>query len=191
MSIKQKWNDRYRSASSEPVQAARVLRENLYLLPDSGEALDLACGRGGNAYELARQDLQVQAWDISDVVIAELKKNANEQGIPIEALVRDVEIHPPAKNSFDIIVVSYYLERKIIPDLVAALKPGGLIFYQTFSQEKVSDRGPQRKEFRLARQELLHLFSDLELIFYREDGLFGDTNAGVRDETMFVGARTK
>jgi hypothetical protein len=74
----------------------------------------------------------------------------------------------------------------ILPALIQALKPGGLIFYQTFTRQRVSDRGPQCAEFRLAEQELLQLFSGLQILFYREEGCVGDVQKGFRDEAMLV-----
>jgi len=188
MSLKEKWNERYRTATDER-QAARVLKENLHLLPESGRALDFACGFGGNAILLAQQDLKVDAWDISDVAIAALQDVALERQLSIQAEVRDVEENPPATETFDVIVVSYFLDRDIIPALMQALKPGGLIFYQTFTRQRVSDRGPQRAEFRLADQELLQLFSDLQIMFYREEGCVGDVQEGFRDEAMLIGRK--
>jgi len=189
MRTKDKWNDRYKSANETPVQAAMVLRENLHLLPRTGVALDLACGRGGNALLLAQQGLQVVAWDISDVVIDTVKQQAARLSVPITAEVRDVETSPPAVKQFDVIVVSYFLDRNSVQALTDALKSGGLIFYQTFSRERVSDRGPQRDEFRLGKQELLQLFAGLEVVVYREEGLLGDTHAGYRDEALFIGRK--
>jgi tellurite methyltransferase len=75
MSIKEKWNARYRAAIGER-QASRVLKENLHLLPCNGRALDLACGSGGNAILLAQQGLKVDAWDIADVPVAALQELA-------------------------------------------------------------------------------------------------------------------
>jgi 2-polyprenyl-3-methyl-5-hydroxy-6-metoxy-1,4-benzoquinol methylase len=188
MSIKTKWNERYRVATGEQ-QAARVLKENLHLLPDSGRALDLACGLGGNAILLAQQGLQVDAWDIADVPIAALQDAALKRQLSLQAEVRDVEADPPALETFDVIVVSYFLDRDIVPALIQALKPGGLIYYQTFSRQRVSDRGPQRAEFRLADQELLQLFSGLQVLFYREEGCVGNVQQGFRDEAMFIGRK--
>ena len=188
MNSKEKWNDRYRAATGER-QAARVLQENLHLLPRKGRALDLACGLGGNAILLAEQGLQVAAWDIADFPIAALHAVAIERQLPIRAEVRDAEANPPAPDTFDVIVVSYFLERDIIPALVQALKPGGLIYYQTFIRQCVSDRGPKREEFRLADQELLHLFSGLQILLYREEGCVGDVQKGFRDEAMLVGRK--
>jgi hypothetical protein len=103
--------------------------------------------------------------------------------------VRDVEANPPGRESFDVIVVSYFLARDLIPALVQALRPGGLVFYQTFTRQRVSDRGPQQAQFRLAEQELLRLFAGLQVLFYREEGCVGDLEQGLRDEAMFIGRR--
>jgi tellurite methyltransferase len=186
--IKDKWNERYKSATHEP-QAARVLSEFLHLLPSSGYALDLACGRGANAVLLAQQGLQVDAWDIANIPIADLQKLAHEKQLNIHAKVRDVETHPPEPNTFDIIVVSYFLNRDIIPSLIQALKSGGLIYYQTFTQQHVSERGPRCAEYRLAEQELLQLFTGLQVLLYHEEGRVGDIQKGFRDEAMFIGRK--
>jgi tellurite methyltransferase len=188
MSLKEKWNARYRAATGER-QASRVLKENLHLLPCNGRALDLACGSGGNAILLAQQGLKVDAWDIADVPVAALQELALRQQLSIQAEVRDVEANPPGPETFDVITVSYFLDRDSIPALIQALKPGGLIYYQTFTRQRVSDRGPQREEFRLADQELLHLFSGLQVLLYREEGCVGDVQQGFRDEAMLVGMK--
>jgi len=188
MDIKEKWNERY-SAAQDELHAAQVLRENLHLLPERGRALDLACGLGANAILLAKQGLQVDAWDIADVAVASLQETVRKQQLSIQAEVRDVETYPPDPGTFDVIVVSYFLARGIIPALIQALKPGGLIYYQTFTQQRVSDRGPQQMEFRLAEQELLQLFSGLQVVFYREEGRIGDLHKGCRDEAMYIGRK--
>lgn len=188
VNTKTKWNDRYRAATGEP-QASRVLKENLHLLPDQGRALDLACGLGGNAMLLAQQGLHVDAWDIADVPVSALQDIALKRQLSIQAELRDVETHPPEPETFDVIVVSYFLQRDIVAEMIDAVKAGGLIYYQTFTRQRVSDRGPQRAEFRLADQELLHLFSSMQLVFYREEGLIGDVHEGFRDEAMFIGRK--
>jgi len=190
MDIKEKWNERY-SAAQDELHAAQVLRENLHLLPEKGRALDLACGLGANAILLAKQGLQVEAWDIADVAVASLQQTALRRQLSIQAEVRDVETYPPDPGTFDVIVVSYFLARGIIPALIQALGPGGLIYYQTFTQQRVSDRGPQQTKFRLAEQELLQLFSGLQVVFYREEGRIGDVRKGCRDEAMYIGRKTE
>ena len=188
MSSKTKWNERYRAATGEP-NAAAVLKENLHLLPVRGLALDMACGLGANAILLAQQGLEVEAWDIADVAVATLQDIALKQQLAIQARVRDVEAQPPEAATFDVIVVSYFLDRDIIPALLLALKPDGLIYYQTFTRQRVSERGPQQAKYRLADQELLQLFSGLQVLFYREEGRTGDLHRGFRDEAMLIGRK--
>ncbi len=188
MSKKDQWNERYQHADALP-QAARVLLDNLHLLPTEGRALDLACGRGGNAMQLAEYGLQVDAWDISDVAISDLSTMAATRSLAISTQVRDVEANPPDKQTYDVIVVSYFLERSLFPILIDSLKKGGLIFYQTFIQNCVSERGPRTPTYRLADQELLQLLPGFKLLVYREEGVTGDLTQGFRDEVLYVGMK--
>jgi len=68
-----------------------------------------------------------------------------------------------------VIVVSRFLDRGLCPALAHALKPGGLLFYQTYTID--SSEGPGNPAYRLQRNELLRLFPDLQVIFYREEGI--------------------
>ncbi len=167
-------------------EPALVLSEFQHLLPSSGEALDLACGLGGNALLLAALGLKTYAWDISPVAIEGLKREAQSRGLDVEAEVRDVTAKPPEPASFDVIVVSRFLERKHVPSLVQALRAGGLIYYQTFTAARVSDTGPKNPEYRLADNELLTLFASLRLLVYREEALAGNVSKGLRGEAMLV-----
>jgi len=187
--LEQKWNLRY--ADSDPADASpcAVLEQFAHLLPPDGTALDLACGLGGNASFLAERGLVTKAWDRSPVAIGKLRAHAEGHGLPLRAEVRDVERDPPDPDAFDVIVVSYFLDRALAPSLAAALRPGGLLFYQTWTREAVDDRGPGNPDFRLAPNELLRLFPGLRLIAYREEGLFGNPAEGLRNESWLVAAR--
>jgi len=182
-----RWDTIYsRADAAEATEPAAVLRENAHLLPAQGRALDLACGRGGNALFLAARGLDTSAWDISAVVIGALAEHARRAGLPLEARVRDVVAEPPAPGSFDVIVVSRFLDRSIAPAIAAALRPGGLLFYQTFIAEAASGAGPRNPAYRLGRNELLRLFPALHVLVYREEGRTGDLSQGLRDEALLV-----
>lgn len=181
------WDARYRDRPDEWPQAAQVLRDNKHLLPTAGDALDLACGMGGNALLLADAGLRVRAWDLSPVGIESLQ-NRHVAG-QLVAEVRDVCAAPPVPNSFDVIVISYFLERRLFAALTDALRPGGLLFYQTFIRDKAQAVGPGNPEFLLADNELLAGFGALRVLVYREEGRTGDVAHGFRNEAMFVGQR--
>jgi tellurite methyltransferase len=181
-----KWNRRYASIEITTIQPARVLVENTHLLPKVGCALDLACGLGANARLLAKQGLDTVAWDFSTVAISKLSAYAGQVGLPLHAEVRDVELNPPPERSFDVIVVVHFLERRLAPDLITALRPEGLLFYQTWVREAVDKAGPDNPDYRLASNELLSMFSPLRVLVYREEGTVGDTRRGFRNEAMLV-----
>ena len=183
--LRVRWDKRHQEAEGIG-NPAKVLLENLHLLPSQGDALDLACGRGANALLLAEAGLRVQAWDLSSVAIERLQKEVDSRGLDIQAETRDVIAHPPLAESYDLILVSHFLDRALAPRIIEALRPGGLLFYQTFSQVAVSDRGPDNPAFRLADNELLELFRPLRVRVYREEGRLGDISKGWRDIAMLV-----
>ncbi len=183
-----RWDARHRQADdNNRPQACAVLREYRHLLPATGQAVDIACGRGGNALLLAASGLTASAWDYSGVAIGKLRRHAEQLGLPLSTEVRDVTAQPPPQAAFDIIVVCHFLERDLAQPLVAALKPGGLLFYQTFIMDKVTDHGPSNPDYRLAPNELLTLFADLRVVYYREEGRLGNTDQGFRDRAQFIG----
>lgn len=183
------WDQRYaellQGSGSPPVQPMEVLAQYRYLLPSRGRALDMACGLGGNARLLLQQGLQVTAWDLSAVAIAALR----DSGLEMELAVRDLRSDPPTAASFDVICVGHFLERGLCPAIEAALRPGGLLFYQSWCQDKVSTAGPTSPHFLLATNELLRLFPNLTLRIYREEGQVGDGAQGFRGRAMMVAQR--
>ncbi len=205
---REKWDGRYREAAG-PGEPARVLLDFAHLLPSAGRALDLACGLGANAFCLAERGLEAHAWDASPVAVERLVREAEERGVMVRALVRDVVAAPPAPASFDVIVVAHFLERALAPALVRALRPGGLLYYQTWTRTRVDEIGPRDDAYRLEDGELLRMFAagavgitpdhadrgaassaaGLQVLAYREEGRVGDLTRGFRNQAMLVGRR--
>ncbi|WP_198263632.1 class I SAM-dependent methyltransferase [sulfur-oxidizing endosymbiont of Gigantopelta aegis] len=192
--IRKKWNERYEQVYA-PNQVIDVLELNGHLLPKQGKSLDLACGLGGNALRLAELGLESHAWDISDAAVEKVQEFARERHLTIATRQCDIsqyDVQQTLHNEgFDVIVVGHFLLRGVIPSLISALKPGGLIFYQTFIEEQIDSEqpirsGPTNKSFRLKKNELLQLFPGLTLRYYREDGILGNQDKGVRNEALLV-----
>lgn len=188
LTIQKKWDSIYQKKTSSPIKPSFVLAHYSHLLPKHGLALDLACGQGGNSFLLAEHGLQVDAWDISPVAINQIKKRQQKHQ-RISANVVDINSRKIPPQSYDVIVVSRFLERSLIPDLIHALKIDGLMFYQTFTQEKISGSGPSNPLYLLKKGELLNLFSSLVPIIYHDEGLIGDTEQGIRDEALLIAQR--
>ena len=176
---RKKWDARYRDSHLNANDVAEVLLQNQHRLPTQGSALDLATGLGGNALFLTDKGLEVDAWDISPVAIEKLNSTAQDQGLTLHTQVRDCVDQPPEADSFDLIIVSRFLERELCPAITAALRPQGLLLYQTYTQEKQGSAGPNNLHFLLAKGELLDLFSELETLSFQEG-----------EEALFVGRKS-
>lgn len=189
MTMQEKWDRIYATSSDIEPRAAYVLSEYRHLLPNSGVALDLACGLGGNARLMAGHGLETHAWDISPVAIDKLRQHAQRLGYRVNTKVCNAEEIREAQGLFNVVVVSRFLERDLCDSIMASLRPGGLLFYQTFIREKVSDEGPNNPDFLLQRNELLTLYSSLNLINYREEAGIGDVTKGFRNEALLIAER--
>lgn len=185
----EKWNAIYHAGGHDRAEPVHVLQHYSHLLPVAGYALDLACGTGANAIFLAQHGLRTAAWDISTQAILRLQEKAAGEKCALETRVCDVTAHPPPAETFDVIVVSYFLERTLLPAIINALKKNGLLYYQTFIRERVSDKGPHNEDYRLERNELLRLCQGLHIVLYHEEGRIGDIHTGFRDEAMLIGQR--
>ena len=178
-----KWNECYQEADISTATAATILQQNTHLLPPTGQALDLACGRAGNAQLLSQYGFKVDAFDFSNNVINALKQHKNTA---INPKVWDSETDSLRTDYYDVIVVSYFLQRNLFPNIIKALKTGGLLFYQTWSQQCIDTSGPKNPNFRLQQGELLSLCTGLRIVLYREEGQLGNLEQGNRNEAWLI-----
>ncbi|MDH5378466.1 MAG: class I SAM-dependent methyltransferase [Gammaproteobacteria bacterium] len=188
--LKVKWDKIYSEKTVGEHHASDVLTRNKHLLPMNGSSLDVAAGMGANAIYLAERGFDALAVDISQVAVDRINAYGKEKNISLSARVMNLEKDTLGAELFDVITVAHYLERKIAPMLINALKPNGLLFYQTFTKEKTEGATtPSNPDFLLKENELLQLFSPLQLVYYREEGLLGDWSQGIRNEALFVGRK--
>jgi SAM-dependent methyltransferase len=155
--------------------------QNLDLLPAAGEALDVACGRGRNALALARAGLRVRAVDRDEAALAALRADAQRLGLPIAVEAVDLETAEAdlGREAFDVIAVFKYLHRPLFPVLLRALRPGGLLIYETFIAEQAARGRPTNPLFLLQRGELKRLVAPLEVLRDREGEFDGAMVAAV------------
>lgn len=187
--LREKWNRIYSQDEPGKQAPAPVLAENAFLLPPAGNALDLASGLGANAIFLAEQGLKVTAIDISSTAIEKLKAYADRRQLAIDAKQEAIGPASLPSSAFDVIVIGRFLDRSLKDAIMEALKPSGLLFYQTFTRLKVAAEGPNNPAYLLETNELLDLFSPLQTVFYRENAAIGDIRLGLRNEAQFVGQK--
>lgn len=164
------WDKKYETETyifgKEPVE---FLREHIDILP-KGKALDIAMGEGRNAVFLAKNGHEVDGCDISEIAVKKAREMARENNVTLHAFVADLEHYQLPKDTYDVIACFYYLQRDLIPQMKEALKPGGMIIYETYTIENWERgfEGPKNKDYLLKPNELLDLFKDLKIIYYRE-----------------------
>ena len=71
-----------------------------------------------------------------------------------------------APKQFDAVVVTNYLWRPLLPNLIASLAPGGVLLYETFAIGNETLGRPSRPDFLLKPGELLEVCKDLHVIAY-------------------------
>ncbi|MFQ5720457.1 MAG: rhodanese-like domain-containing protein [Acidobacteriota bacterium] len=151
------------------------------LLPSAGEALDVACGRGRHALLLAATGLRVRAVDRDPHRIVDLGLIARRLGLPVEAEQRDLEEKDAAigEASYDVILGVNYLHRPLFPALCRALRPGGILIWETFTTGAAAGKGPSNPDFLLRPDELHELVSPLTVVRHREGEFEGRHVASV------------
>jgi len=165
---KEKWDNKYEApeyiTGKEPTE---WLKDHSDMLNGKGSALDIASGEGRNAVFAAEKGYRTLAVDISATGIEKAHALANEKGVNIETCVVDLDVWKIKQSAFDLILCFNFLDRRIFPAIKCALKPGGLMFYETFTVDYLQHSSFKR-EWVLEHNELLDAFSELRILYYRE-----------------------
>jgi SAM-dependent methyltransferase len=135
----------------EMIPASPWVRLHMDRIPQSGRVLDLACGSGRHSRLLAAADYSVLAVDRNADALAGL---IGVSGIDTAAYDLEGDHWPLAGMLFSGIVVTNYLWRPRFDDLLALLKPGGVLVYQTFMLGNETYGKPSNPAFLLQPGEL-------------------------------------
>jgi len=181
------WDAKYRDAADQhaTTKPAAIVTEMLPLLP-RGAALDLACGAGRHALLLAKQGYAVTGIDASAAALEIAEIRAHDAGIKahrntslirskapspgsLELVRADLESVTLPREAFDVILCVHYLQRSLFPQMERALRPSGMLVFETFTKANLEfGAGPRNPEFLLESHELRSAFPGLRTIFYRE-----------------------
>ncbi|MFZ6871018.1 class I SAM-dependent methyltransferase [Undibacterium sp. Di27W] len=135
--------------------SAWLRRFHHLLSANAGQVLDLACGTGRNSFYLHTLGLPILALDRDAQSLHALQLEG------IETKTHDLEVGdkgydwPFGESSFSAIIVCNYLHRPLFPHLLASLKPGGILIYETFAAGNENFGKPSNPAFLLRPGELL------------------------------------
>ncbi len=171
--------------------SGRLWQPNLFLMEALGaikrqpslpnappRALDVACGSGRDAVYLAMNGYEVDAIDILPDALQRANDLASRHRVQIRTFQQDLEQQPTLPvGHYDLVVVFRYLQRSLMPALSKALRPGGLLVYETFHERnRETGAKPANPNHLLKTGELTSSFSDLEVLIaddaFERDGRY-------------------
>ncbi|NRA56339.1 MAG: class I SAM-dependent methyltransferase [Gammaproteobacteria bacterium] len=152
--------------------AMPLLSTALPLFKPQANILDLACGSGRNGLQLAAHGFATTLLDRDQVALQHIKSNSPANTLTNCTIVcGDLESANPYQlpvATYDAILVFRYLHRPLMPQIIAALQPGGLIVYETFTHQQAAIGRPRNPNFLLNDQELLQWFEGFTVLHFFE-----------------------
>ena len=145
------------------------------LVPAQARVLDLAAGRGRHALFFAERGHAITAID------RDVSRLPFHPGIePLAADLEDGSEWPFVGRRFGAAVVTNYLHRPLMPALLDAIEPGGLLLYQTFMEGNERFGKPRSPQHLLRDGELLDLVRGTFSVIAYEARLISDPMAMVQ-----------
>jgi SAM-dependent methyltransferase len=163
-----RWNARYRHRLEAPGPPSPFLVEHIEDIRGD-VALDVAAGTGRHALWLARRGLRVHAVDVSEAAARRLAQLASAEHLPVHAIVADIASFPVPAATYDVVINVNFLYRPVLPCLAHALRPHGVLVFETFLTAQAAHGHPKNPAYLLAPGELRACFAEwLQILDYRE-----------------------
>ena len=173
MDPKNKWNLKHKERLNHDGELTPNIRlKNMSDYLKGGSVLDIACGLGANSIFLAQLNYRVQALDISDVAITNLKQRSALMHLNINPFVCDLtklESFHVQENSFDLVIMTYYLDRSIFSYVKSIVKKNGYFFMETYYSTSQNENQGISEKYKLQSNELLKEFGEWKVLYYEEN----------------------
>ncbi|MBU0632466.1 class I SAM-dependent methyltransferase [bacterium] len=159
---KERWNIRH-VEKPMPHYVAPIL-EKYTELANVGMALDVACGIGRNTHYLADLGFIVDAIDLSDYALGQIRED--KKIIKHEV---DLDFYDLQKQKYDLVININYLNRRLLSQIPDALNKDGVVIFETFivAHDK-PEKGSMNPDYLLEPNELIKAFEGFNIIYYEE-----------------------
>ena len=171
------WNERYKGEEylfgTEPNQ---YLREKSALWKAGDRVLCVADGEGRNSVWLARQGVQVDAFDISEVGVNKAQKLARAAGVSVNCTVSDSDSFAWQTAAYDGVATIFNqfadpdMRARMFANMVRCLKPGGLVVLLGYTPKQLEYKtgGPPHLSHYYTPELLTTSFAGFDAIELRE-----------------------
>lgn len=154
-----------------------------HLVRPLGSVLDVAAGAGRHSAWFLGADHAVTALDrdlgplewLSNSRLVKLQADLEQSSWPLEA------------QTFDAVVVTNYLWRAALDDIIGAVRPDGVLIYETFAKGNEAHGRPRNTAFLLEPGELLERVAPKLDIVAFEQGYSSTPSARVVQRICAVG----
>jgi SAM-dependent methyltransferase len=140
-----------------------------------GKALDVGMGQGRNALWLARHGWDVTGFDPAEKGVEQAKTAAAAEKLKLTATATDSEHFDFGENKWDLVVFTYAGGAEEGPQVVKALKKGGVVVLETFLKSPSSPFGVDPEELKKA-------FGGLEIV--QNESVKAKADWGLRDDQL-------
>jgi SAM-dependent methyltransferase len=148
-------------AERTPVEVDQI--EALLQLRPPRRILDLPCGQGRHAIELARRGYQVTGIDLSQYMLGVARERAEAAGVRVRWLAGDMR-EPLAGEIFDLVLnlftsFGYFADeaddRGVVRAAASMLAPGGRFLLEVINGERVMGNFQEREWFTIGQTAVM------------------------------------
>ena len=138
-------------------------------LPTKRRALDVAMGRGRHARVLCDLGLATLGVDRNFEAVWLAVTELAARGQKLRGWCADLTVSPLPQAAFELVLVTRYLQRDLMPAIKEAVAPGGCVIYETFTvNQRALGKGPTSPHHLLEPGELSGYFRDFEILCSEE-----------------------
>ena len=158
------WDRRYTEGGMAPLDEfgpPPVFADHEHLFPATGDALELACGRGRGAVWLAGRGLNYHGVDVSPVAVDLARKLVDHRGLSERCRfeVHDLDLGMPPGPRVDLLLCYLFRDPTLDTAIVDRIRPGGIL-----ATAALSEVGAEPGRFRAKPGELREAYSSLEIL---------------------------
>ncbi|MEN8718298.1 MAG: tellurium resistance protein TehB [Sulfurovum sp.] len=153
---KVKWENKYKNEINLLSNRPHSIKLDLAIKYTNGKkAIDLACGLGRNVIHLAKNDFFVEAYDISKTALDNIDKLKIDNITTKEV---DLDSFFPNYIDSDLVIMTNFLDRKLIRNISTTMKKGSIFFVETFMNHEINEKKHSNPDFLLSENELKTMF---------------------------------
>jgi SAM-dependent methyltransferase len=141
-------------------------------LKKGDSVLCVADGEGRNSVWLAKQGMQVDAFDLSEVALSKAVALATEEAVQVQFSLASSDTWEWEPNQYDAVVGIFIqfadpvMRARLFAQMISTLRPGGVLIIQGYTPKQLEFKtgGPSILEHLYTDDMIHNLIGDLEII---------------------------